>query len=113
QILDLLKDIQKQFGTAILLITHDFRVVADMCDHVNVMKDGAIVEYGDTDSVFKNPQKPYTKRLLDAIPDLYRETSAESLERLEGIRNVETKKLIEAENLLKEFRFNRYDTIQP
>jgi len=113
QILDLLKDIQKQFGTAILLITHDFGVVADMCDHVNVMKDGEIVEYGDTDSVFKNPQKPYTKRLLDAIPDLYRETSAESLERLEGIRNGETKKLIEAENLLKEFRFNRYDTIQP
>jgi len=113
QILDLLKDIQKQFGTAILLITHDFGVVADMCDHVNVMKDGEIVEYGDTDSVFKNPQKPYTKRLLDAIPDLYRETSAESLERLEGIRSGETEKLIEAENLLKEFRFNRYDTIQP
>lgn len=113
QILDLLKDIQKKYGTAILLITHDFGVVADMCHHVNVMKDGEIVEFGDTESVFKKPQNPYTIRLLNAIPDLYRETSTESLERLEGIRSGKTEKLIEANQLLKEFSFNRYDTIKP
>lgn len=113
QILDLLKDIQEKYGTAILLITHDFGVVADMCHHVNVMKDGEIVEFGDTESVFKNPQNPYTKRLLNAIPDLYRETSTESLKRLEGIQSGETEKLIEAKQLLKEFSFNRYDTIKP
>lgn len=78
QVLDLLKDIQKQFGTAIILITHDFGVVANMCDNVLVMKDGEIVERGATTDVFEHPQHPYTKRLLDAVPNLKKDQKAPS-----------------------------------
>ncbi|MDQ0207296.1 ABC transporter ATP-binding protein [Alkalicoccobacillus murimartini] len=70
QILELMKDIQKQTDTSIILITHDFGVVSQMCDRVIVMKEGAIVEENDVISIFKNPQNDYTKKLLHALPDL-------------------------------------------
>ncbi|GEQ33293.1 ABC transporter permease [Marinilactibacillus psychrotolerans] len=73
QILDLLKDIQKKFGTSIILITHDFGVVANMCDRVIVMKDGEIVESGTTKNIFAHPEHAYTKRLLEAVPNLQNE----------------------------------------
>ncbi|MGO1249508.1 MAG: ATP-binding cassette domain-containing protein, partial [Streptococcus thermophilus] len=72
-ILDLLKDIQKKFGTSIILITHDFGVVANMCDRVIVMKDGEIVESGTTKNIFAHPEHAYTKRLLEAVPNLQNE----------------------------------------
>ena len=65
QILDLLKSLQKN-GLAILLITHDFGVVSEICERVSVMEKGVIVEAGSTDEIFQNPQKAYTKRLIDS-----------------------------------------------
>lgn len=68
QILQLMKQLQDKFSMSIILITHDFGVVAGMCDRVVVMKDGEIVEENDTITIFKEPKHPYTKRLLDALP---------------------------------------------
>ncbi|WP_078381803.1 ABC transporter ATP-binding protein [Sutcliffiella halmapala] len=70
QILNLMKEMQEKFGTAIILITHDFGVVARMCDRVAVMKKGEIVETGTTEAIFESPQHPYTKKLLNALPRL-------------------------------------------
>lgn len=70
QILDLLKDIQKRMGTAIILITHDLGVVANMADKVAVMYAGKIVEEGTVNEVFYESQHPYTWGLLKSIPDL-------------------------------------------
>lgn len=70
QILSLMKDMQDQLGTSIILITHDLGVVAGMCDRVVVMKEGQIVETGTTTEIFANPKHPYTIRLLNALPRL-------------------------------------------
>lgn len=59
---------QQQFGTSIILITHDLGVVAGMCDRVVVMKEGQIVESNTTEELFASPQHPYTKKLLNALP---------------------------------------------
>ena len=68
QILQLLKDLQQEFGMAILLITHDLGVVRKFADRVCVMTDGEIVERGSTEEIFQAPQNDYTKHLLDAEP---------------------------------------------
>ena len=68
QILDLLKKIQKETGTAILFITHDLGVVANIADRVAVMYAGKIVELGLSDEVFYHPQHPYTWGLLESMP---------------------------------------------
>ena len=68
QILALLKSLQKELGMAMLLITHDLGIVRKMTDRVNVMHDGEIVEHGDTETIFKSPQHPYTKHLLESEP---------------------------------------------
>lgn len=70
QILQLMKDLQKQFGTSIILITHDLGVVADMCDKVIVMYAGKVVEAGTKQEIFKNPKHPYTRGLLRSVPRL-------------------------------------------
>jgi len=70
QILELLKDIQKKTGMAIILITHDLGIVADMADDVIVMYGGKIVEYGSVYNIFNAPRHPYTKGLLRSLPDL-------------------------------------------
>lgn len=70
QVLELLKDIQKKMDTSIIFITHDLGVVANIADRVAVMYAGKVVEIGKTDEVFYNPQHPYTKGLLAAMPDL-------------------------------------------
>lgn len=69
EILDLLRDLQEEMGMAILLVTHNFGVVADMCDRIVVMRHGEIVETGDVFSVFREPSHPYTRKLLDSILD--------------------------------------------
>ena len=84
-ILDLLKELQTEYGMGLLLITHDMGVVADVADHVHVMKDGRIVESANMSSIFKNPQNAYTKQLLEAVPklgsvELSEESAAESIE---------------------------------
>ena len=68
QILDLMKSLQKELGMAIILITHDLGVVAQMCDEVIVMYTGSICEQGTADEIFYNPCHEYTKGLLRSIP---------------------------------------------
>jgi oligopeptide/dipeptide ABC transporter ATP-binding protein len=70
QILDLMRTLRDELGTAILLITHDLGVVAEMCDSVAVMYAGRIVEYTDVDTLFNEPLHPYTEGLLNSIPVL-------------------------------------------
>jgi len=69
QILDLLKKINQELGTSILMITHDFGVVANLCDKVAVMYAGRIVEYGETQDILHSPSHPYTKGLMGAMPE--------------------------------------------
>jgi len=68
QILGLIKTLQRSIGCSVLLITHDFGVVAQVADDVAVMHLGKIVEQGSVREVLKNPQHPYTRALLDALP---------------------------------------------
>ena len=68
QILDLLRQLQAEHGLALLLITHDLGVVAEMADRVAVMYAGRIVEQGPVDAIFASPQHPYTKGLLASLP---------------------------------------------
>ncbi|WP_417771610.1 ABC transporter ATP-binding protein [Stappia sp.] len=68
QVLDLLDDLQKKLGIAILFITHDLRVAAQICDDVVVMQRGRIVEHGAARSVLAHPKHPYTKALIEAAP---------------------------------------------
>lgn len=66
QILGLLAELKEQFGLTILFISHDLRVVYNLCDHVMIMEKGHIVEQGRTDDIYNDPKSEYTKRLLDA-----------------------------------------------
>ena len=68
QILDLMKDLQKELGMAIIMITHDLGVVAQLCDEVIVMYAGSICEQGTADEIFYNPKHEYTKGLMRSIP---------------------------------------------
>ena len=70
RILELLRDLQRERGMALLFITHDFGVVSEICDRVAVMKDGVIVETGTAETVLANPQHSYTKRLIACVPEL-------------------------------------------
>ncbi len=70
QILSLIKDLQKRKGTAVLFITHDFGVVAEIADRVAVMQYGLVVEQGPADEVLNRPQHAYTKQLIAAVPPL-------------------------------------------
>jgi oligopeptide/dipeptide ABC transporter ATP-binding protein len=70
QILELIKDLRTKVNSAVLLITHDIGVVAEMADEVIVMYTGKVVEQGDVVSVLKNPKHPYTVGLLNSIPSL-------------------------------------------
>ena len=70
QVLELMKKVRTTTNTAILLISHDMGVIADVCERVIVMYAGHIVEDGDVRSVFRNPGHPYTRGLLDSIPRL-------------------------------------------
>ena len=75
QILALLKELQQEFGMAMMLITHDLGVVAQVADRVAVMYAGRIVEEGSTIEVFEQPAHPYTRSLLASIPSLDQEYS--------------------------------------
>ncbi len=84
QILDLMRGLQAEFGMAILMITHNLGVVAEMADHVVVMYLGKVVEEGTTDEVFYNSLHPYTRALLRSIPKVGKKSAI----RLESIRGV-------------------------
>jgi len=84
QILELMKDLCDRLGTAVLLITHDLGVVAEMADEVAVMYAGRVVESGPVESIFKSPQHPYTEALLKSIPILGM-TQSEPLKVISGM----------------------------
>ncbi len=70
EVLDLMRNLKDRLNSAILLITHDMGVVADMADEILVMKDGLTVEHGSADQIFNRPAHPYTQQLLAAVPKL-------------------------------------------
>ncbi|MCD1159183.1 ABC transporter ATP-binding protein [Peribacillus frigoritolerans] len=80
QILELMRKLKEEKGTAIMLITHDLGVVAEMCDRVVVMYAGKVVEEADILEIFENPKHPYTKGLLNSVPKMGQKTN-----RLESI----------------------------
>ena len=73
QVLDLMKELQREMGTSIILITHDMGVVAETSDYVMVMYAGEVVEYGSAPMIFKNPLHPYTQGLLNSLPRVDRD----------------------------------------
>ena len=82
QILEVMKNMIKDLGCSLLLITHDFGVIAEMCDKVAVMYTGNIVEYAPTKVLFKNPKHPYTHGLLNSIPKI--DADVERFEVIDG-----------------------------
>ncbi|NKX38767.1 ABC transporter ATP-binding protein [Tritonibacter mobilis] len=94
QILALIEDLRKKRGMAVIFITHDFGVVADIADRVIVMKKGEIVEAGRAPDVLLNPRHPYTRALIDAIP---------RLTKTEPVEEVERAPLLKVEGLQKTF----------
>lgn len=82
QILELMKDLQREFGMSIIFITHNLGVIAEISDKVAVMYLGKVVEYGSTEDIFHNPLHPYTVGLLKAIPKVGQKARA----RLDSIR---------------------------
>ena len=70
QILELMQELQRKIGMAIIMITHDLGVIADMCDEIIVMYAGRVCERGTADEIFYNPRHEYTKGLLRSIPRL-------------------------------------------
>ncbi len=84
QILDLIRKMRAEIGTAVILITHDMGVVADMADQVAVMYAGRVVEQGDVYEIFREPRHPYTRLLLKSIPRIDGRQK-ESLHIIEGV----------------------------
>ncbi len=70
QILELLQELSQRLGLAVILVTHDLGVVAEICDHVLVMYAGVTAEYGDVDTIYNHPVHPYTQDLIKAFPNL-------------------------------------------
>jgi len=70
QVLQLMKNLRNQYGTAMIMITHDLGIVADICDKVAIMYAGSVVEYADKRELYKNPKHPYTIGLFNSLPDI-------------------------------------------
>ena len=85
QILDLMNKLKQETGAAILFITHDLGVIAEMSQHVAIMYAGRMMEYTDAKTLFRDPKNPYTVGLLGSIPILGRETSGERLKTIPGV----------------------------
>ena len=83
QVLEMMKDLRREFNTSMIMITHDFGIVAEICDNVAIMYAGEIVEHGTLRDIFKNAKHPYTIGLFGAIPDLKHET--EFLFQIDGL----------------------------
>jgi peptide/nickel transport system ATP-binding protein len=79
QVLALFAEVRQQFQLAMVFITHDLRVAAQMCDHIAVMQRGEIVEYGETGKVLADPRHPYTRTLIDAVPRLATQADAREM----------------------------------
>ncbi len=85
QILDLMNNLKEETGAAILFITHDLGVIAEMAQHVAVMYAGKMMEYTDVHSLYNQPRHPYTVALMQSIPVLGRKTEAGKLQAIAGI----------------------------
>lgn len=70
QVLELMKELKRKYNMAMLMITHDFGIVAEVCDEVSVMYAGSIVEHGTLEDVFENKRHPYTEGLFNSLPDI-------------------------------------------
>jgi oligopeptide/dipeptide ABC transporter ATP-binding protein len=84
QILELIGELSQEYHTAVLMITHDLGIAAGMCDRVNVMYAGRIVETGTVDEMFESPQMPYAWGLLDSLPRID-DVHGERLRTIEGL----------------------------
>lgn len=73
QILALLKELCKEYNLSLIIISHDLSVLAELCDKIAVMYAGSIMEYGAGEEVFSSPEHPYTRRLIEASPNIYEE----------------------------------------
>ena len=71
QVLDIIKNLQKELNTAMIMITHDLGIVAEVCDNVAVVYAGEIVEYGSKEEIFDHPTHPYTIGLFGSLPDIH------------------------------------------
>lgn len=85
QILELIKRLQKELGTSMILITHDLGVVAEVCDDVAVMYAGKVIEYGSVNDIFERPKHHYTKGLLRSIPHFESGKKKDRLETIPGL----------------------------
>ena len=83
QVLELMKNLRRELGTSMIMITHDLGVVAEICDHVAIMYAGRIVEHGTLKEIFDNTKHPYTKGLFGSIPDV--DVDIERLSPIEGL----------------------------
>ncbi|MCI5158156.1 MAG: ABC transporter ATP-binding protein [Candidatus Electrothrix sp. AUS1_2] len=112
QIIDLIKDLQKEFNMAVLLITHDLPLVRKAADSVSIMHKGRIVELNTTEALFSNPQQAYTRKLLNAIPNIHHQPAAQGrpLIHLQDI-NCEFVVRRSWEGFFKERRFKRKKTV--
>jgi peptide/nickel transport system ATP-binding protein len=97
QILDLLRDLQAEYGMALILITHDLEVAASMADRVMVMKGGQIVEEGEARTVFTRPQHEYTQKLLSALPH------ADDTDKHRRSATVAGEPILKVENIVKRY----------
>ena len=71
QILNLLRDLKRRNNTSVMFITHDLNVAAELCDQIAIMYAGTIVECGTADDVFRNPHHPYTRALIESLPNIH------------------------------------------
>lgn len=101
EILDLMRELQKDHGMAIMFITHDMGVVAEIADDVVVMRHGKVVEAGDVKEIFANPQHSYTKRLLDSVVKL--EARAEIKPSEDAVLNSGSDSILSVKNLSMTF----------
>jgi peptide/nickel transport system ATP-binding protein len=85
QILDMIRELKKKLHNSVLFITHSLGVIFELCDRVAVMYSGNIVEYGRVRDIFENPQHPYTRGLMSAIPRVNREERAKELTIIPGM----------------------------
>ncbi|MBU5256197.1 ATP-binding cassette domain-containing protein [Tissierella praeacuta] len=108
QVLNFLKEIQKDFGLSYLFISHDLGVVKHMCDYIYIMYRGRFVEVGTRDDIYNNPQHIYTKRLIAAIPEI----NAEKREELRNNRIKVEQEYKEKENLFYDEKGRVFDLIQ-
>ena len=85
QILDLMRELQRELGMAIIFVTHDLGVVAEMADQIAVMYAGKFVEVGTAQQIFNDPKHPYTQGLLKSIPSFEKGTEGKRLPTIPGV----------------------------